>query len=128
MNSTNNKPEITFEFANFIKEKGFDEICMSGFNNSEGYQNSFIPDFPNKNSEGIVTSAPEAGTVIKWLREKFGIWVWIRPYKDHAADNNDPFEFQMNVWKRGVNVSKEFKSYDEAIQGAFDYIKTMGLI
>jgi hypothetical protein len=128
MNSTNNKAEITFEFANFIKEKGFDEICRSGFNKSEGYLNAFIPDLPNKNSEGIVISAPEAGAVIKWLREKFGIWVWVRPYKDHAADNNDPFESQMNVWKRGVNVSKEFKSYEEAIQGAFDYIKTMRLI
>lgn len=78
--------------------------------------------------EGLFYSAPEQWQVVEWLRIKHGIWVWVRPYKDHAADNNDPIQHQMNVYKRGVTVSKEFNSHEEAYSAAFDYIKDNNLI
>ena len=70
----------------------------------------------------------EFAHLCEWLRVNHGIWVWVRPYKDHAADNNDPIQHQMNVYKNGVTVSKEFNSHEEAYSAAFDYIKDNNLI
>jgi hypothetical protein len=59
--------------------------------------------------------------VVMMLYEKHGIWIWVKPYKDHAADNNDPYFFQMNVWKKGITISKEFNSPTEAYEAAIEY-------
>lgn len=112
---------VTFEQAKWLKEKGFDEYC-------EGWayldENCMAMQYDFK----TCVKMPEQWQVVEWLRINHGIWVWVRPYKDHAADNNDPIQHQMNVYKRGVTVSKEFNSHEEAFSAAFDYIKENGLI
>jgi hypothetical protein len=140
---------VTYEIAKWLKEKGFDQNINNAWFNRVGnylgicnvkedgtqvtYSNTY-------SSAELVTReyyneccsyrycAPEQWQVVEWLRVNHGIWVWVRPYKDHAADNNDPIQHQMNVYKKGVTVSKEFNSHEEAYSAAFDYIKDNNLI
>jgi hypothetical protein len=151
-----NPTRVTFEQAKWLKEKGFnvslyhfyyqdkpnskpyittgteyqsDRNCKWDWNlngGESGNQSKIIP-YPNKDT-GIYYSAPEQWQVVEWLRVNHGIWVWVRPYKDHAADNNDPIQHQMNIYKSGVSVYKEFNSHDKAYSAAFDYIKDNNLI
>jgi hypothetical protein len=127
---------VTFEQAKLLKEKGFDVECNSYYNFHEPKQNGLRGLVtPKEHKTGIyqdhngeiedddlICSAPEQWQVVEWLWVNRGIWVWVRPYKDHAADNNDPIQHQMNVYKNGVTVSKEFNSHEEAYSAAFDYI------
>jgi hypothetical protein len=110
---------VTFEQAKFIR---YPFLTNTGYSFSgKPIQRKYIP------TNGWI-NRPEQWQVVEWLRVNHGIWVWVRPYKDHAADNNDPIQHQMNVYKRGVTVSKEFNSHEEAYSAAFDYIKENGLI
>ena len=127
----NNKIEptyVSFEQVKWLKEKGFDVPCKQrfwvGFENEEHFQDDCISNNWNDydDSSTVYYSAPEQWEVVEFLRINHGIWVWVRPYKDHAADNNNPIQHQMNVYKNGVTVSKEFNSHEEAYSAAFDYI------
>jgi hypothetical protein len=113
---------VTYEIAKWLKEKGFDVDCRSKFLRGEIEYNGIHNPFFAEPKEDIV-ERPEQWQVVEWLRVNHGIWVWVRPYKDHAADNNDPIQHQMNVYKNGVTVSKEFNSHEEAYSASFDYIK-----
>ena len=134
---------ITFEQAKWLKEKGFDEPCTALFIHEiiQGNTEWDILELFEKNNNDTYEFLlscdmdwqknylrPEQWQVVEWLRVNHGIWVWVRPYKDHAADNNDPIQHQMNVYKNGVTVSKEFNSHEEAYSAAFDYIKNNNLI
>jgi hypothetical protein len=134
---------VTFEQAKWIKEKGFDvktrgRIHVSHWHlvknniipsNVNTFHNDMFAPIDNWNKDNThYMSLPEQWQVVEWLRVNHGIWVWVRPYKDHAADNNDPIQHQMNVYKNGVTASKEFNSHEEAYSAAFDYIKDNNLI
>lgn len=112
---------VSFELAKLLKEKGFvcnesNNFWMNGFSYSKKDYNPIT--YRDKDN------VPTIAEVVMWLYEKYGIWIWVRPYKDHAADNNEPYYAQMNVWKMGVTVSKEFKSPTEAYQEAIKYTLT----
>lgn len=119
---------VTFEQAKLLKEKGFKYYCPLSYweqkltNNTPGYalENGETSQENYYNFERYY--APEQWQVVEWLRIKHGIWVWVRPFKDHAADNNDPIQHQMNIFFKGVSISKEFDSHEEAYSAAFDYI------
>lgn len=66
-------------------------------------------------------SAPTVSEALMWLYEKHGVWIWVQPFKDHAADVNDPYYAQMNVWKKGVTASREYGSPTEAYEAAIEY-------
>jgi len=118
---------ITFEQAKWLKEKGFNQRTKMVWLYSLGKQ--YLREVHlSLELNDAEYNAPEQWQVVEWLRDNHGIWVWVRPYKDHAADNNDPIQHQMNVYKRGVTVSKEFNSHEEAYSAAFDYIKENNLI
>lgn len=117
--------EIKPTQAEWLKDK-FDLPCVNFYKNGELAFDGHLW----KNSARINNhhNAPEQHVVVEWLRVNHGIWVWVQPYKDHAADNNDPIQHQMNVYKNGVRVSKEFNTHAEAYSAAFDYIKDNNLI
>jgi hypothetical protein len=121
------KNNVTFEQAKWLKEKGFNIPCREGWYIAQldPYKGQLFPDDTGGKHE---IEKPEQHQVVEWLRINHGIWVWVRPYKDHAADNNDPIQHQMNVYKNGVTVSKEFNSHEEAYSASFDYIKDNNLI
>ena len=112
---------VTFEQAELLKEKGFDVKTKKFFDliSSNEINDAPLGDY-NLTKQSI--SIPEQWQVVEWLRVNHGIWVWVKPYKDHAADNNDPIQHQMNVYKNGVTVSKQFDSHEEAYSAAFDYV------
>jgi hypothetical protein len=121
---------ITFEQAKWLKEKGFKIGSNRGYlpNGELSYSQYASLCYNDEEDYPTRYSAPEQWQVVEWLRVNHGIWVWVRPYKDHAADNNDPIQHQMNVYKNGVTVSKEFNSHEEAYSASFDYIKDNNLI
>jgi hypothetical protein len=130
---------VSFEQAKALKEKGFDVQCNCFYTkpNSKMFgvdehgriypiKNTpkklyRIGEYATLNTSSVI-SAPEQWQLVEWLRINHNIWVWVKPYKDHAADNNDPIQHQMNVYKNGITVSKEFDSHEEAYSAAFDYI------
>jgi|LakMenE18May11ns_1017448.scaffolds.fasta_scaffold8675979_1 hypothetical protein len=111
----------TFELSKLLKEKEWQQRTKMVWLDFLGKQHlrEVNLSLELNNAE---YDAPEQWQVVEWLRVNHGIWVWVRPYKDHAADNNDPIQHQMNVYKNGVTVSKEFNSHEEAYSAAFDYI------
>ena len=117
----------TFELSKLLKEKEWQQRTKMVWLDFLGKQHlrEVNLSLELNNAE---YDAPEQWQVVEWLRVNHGIWVWVRPYKDHAADNNDPIQHQMNVYKNGVTVSKEFNSHEEAYSAAFDYIKDNNLI
>jgi hypothetical protein len=119
---------VSFEQAKLLKEKRFGVPCQFLYVDGK-YRTDFEKEgelFDNRYPSIQIPIdwclAPEQWQVLEWLRVNHGIWIWVRPYKDHAADNNDPIQHQMNVYKNGVTVSKEFSSHEEAYSAAFDYI------
>jgi hypothetical protein len=111
----------TFEQSKSIKEKEWQQRTKMVWLDSLGKQHLREIDL-SLELNNAEYDAPEQWQVVEWLRVNHGIWVWVRPYKDHAADNNNPIQHQMNVYKNGVTVSKEFNSHEEAYSAAFDYI------
>jgi hypothetical protein len=111
----------TFELSKLLKEKEWQQRTKMVWLDFLGKQHlrEVNLSLELNNAE---YDAPEQWQIVEWLRVKHGIWIWVRPYKDHAADNNDPIQHQMNVYKNGVTVSKEFNSHEEAYSAAFDYI------
>ncbi len=127
MNQEISPAYVSFEQAKWLKEKGFNQRTKMVWLYSLGKQHLREVHLSLELNDAEY-NAPKQWQVVEWLRDNHGIWVWVRPYKDHAADNNDPIQHQMNVYKRGVTVSKEFNSHEEAYSAAFDYIKDNNLI
>ena len=56
-------------------------------------------------------SAPTQSLLQKWIREVHNILLYVYPYKDYAANVNDPF-----VWRSSYTAHKEFNTYEEALE------------
>lgn len=64
--------------------------------------------------------APTIAEVVMWLYEKYGIWICVNTYKDHASDVNDKPTFISNIER------KEYDSPTEAYEAAIEYtLKTL---
>ena len=105
---------VSFSIAKLLKEKGFDKICQNLWH----FNSSNCIKMPNKNSENFGFSAPTIAEVVMWLYEKYGIWISVFKYKDHAADVNDPWLFR-NQFDRGEYLSPT-EAYEVGIRYALD--------
>jgi hypothetical protein len=135
-----NNMNISFDHAKWLKEIGvnietddmFVPYYIDDVNNIEEHQ------IKNRSSiyfgdAGIELQEDEymayhIWDFIEWLRDNRNIWVWIKPYKDHAADNNDPFQHQLNILCKGRHIFREYNSPTEAYNGILDTIKEMKLL
>lgn len=120
---------ISFQVAKLAQEKGWknngsfdkafyicqeDEFYFSEYEVGDLIMNEDGGSYSNKN---LIADAPTQSLLQKWLREIHKIHLYVYPYKDHAADNNDPIE-----WKS--NFGKAYKSYEEALETAlFEALK-----
>jgi hypothetical protein len=110
---------VTFEQAKLLKEKEFNEKCVQGYNKSEKYLGELIVDFPNRNTDNIVISAPEQWQVIEWLRINHGIWVQVSYYYEDKIEN----------WYNIIHIKKDdietqtdcFSSPQEAYSAAITH-------
>lgn len=125
---------VSFEVANLLKEKGFDE--PTGFVYSENGElmklsdfgvrylsNSECDDYPHWQFpfEGVasIVSAPTTQMAMKWLREVHKIHVVSYPYGDYPCDN-----YQFDVYKDGnFVVSKDdgYITYEQSCEAAIKY-------
>jgi hypothetical protein len=100
---------VTKETALLAKEKGFD--CR----NEDSYWS-----YLNENStamcyhEKTCVLHPTQSLLQRWLREVHNIIVFVAPFKDHAADVNDPLEWNYAIY--GKSIGRDLKSYEEALE------------
>jgi len=66
----------------------------------------------------------------RWLREEKGIFAYITPYKDHAADNNDPVEYRYLIFKGQYTYYKDYPTHPlaehEALNKALEILSKGG--
>jgi hypothetical protein len=113
---------VSFELANLLKEKGFDEQSLSI------YLDGKIEELKSTISNSQFTtsrtySAPTIAEVTMWLYEKHGIWVGVQPISVVGK-----FQFRTYYNNKGVmnqhwndSMGKEFTSPTEAYEAAIKY-------
>lgn len=107
---------VTFEQAQLLKEKGFDEICFSWYS-----------DRGDRILYGVREEdfkAPEHWQVVEWLRVKHGIHIWVEPYNDEEL-SLVLYENKIIDTKDDWNDSSDYTFYhssQEAYSAAFDYV------
>jgi hypothetical protein len=138
---------VNYDFAKFLKEKGFEEhsdynqwilakdvnnkdeskkfICHS--NDLEEY--TYINEEKEHNVYHCLT-IPEHWQVIEWLNLNHGIWVSVN--LEEATNEDSTLKFHFTCHKISTNrkywISGVFDTPQEAYSAAFDYIKTKQLI
>ena len=68
----------SFEVSNLLKEKGFDVHCTYFYNEGSGWR--LQSDSIIKTGSGDWIHCPTHALAIKWIRENFGIHIWINCY------------------------------------------------
>jgi hypothetical protein len=113
---------VTFEQARLLKEKDFGMPYMRmGFVTKFYNSNQTLLALGRTGKAKELIPAPEQWQVLEWLRLKHDIHIWVRPYKDHGDDVNDPLQFRLNVHYKGVTTIKERNDFHEACSDAIDY-------
>jgi hypothetical protein len=123
--------KIAFETAKLAKEKGYNEICDSHFeDNGAAYDSYGLPFKPNdEQAHEILFARPTQSLLKKWLREVHGIYVNsdhdLNPkgdgilYHTNWGYINAPTAGPRNTWYRtggGYSENEEFKTYEEALE------------
>ena len=105
----------SFEVAKLLKEKGFDEECISYYVDDEpnDIKYSFLAE-TNSTWEYRCCSAPTHQMAVKWLREKD-----IRICPDYS--DVDGKWFTMIGTKKKRTYSGYYDTYEEAIEVALKY-------
>ena len=100
---------VSFETAKLLKEKGFDEPCLSHYEVSDKQQ--YISDSEVKNSDfelekGKCISAPTLQMAMKWLREVHNLFIELQCY---GCEANEKAHFEYSY------VIREYLIYDNEI-------------
>jgi hypothetical protein len=109
------EPEkINFETAKLAKEKGYNEVCRSHFEEDgaayDSYGNPFKPN--DEQPHEILFARPTQTTLQRWLREKHKIIVIISFY-------NDGEEWEDTEYMVEVSEFKHFKTHDSFVKSNF---------
>jgi hypothetical protein len=105
---------VEFSIAKLLKEKGFNKsvrLCYDGHGSSPLPFNGGNDLYKN---DLEYESAPTIAEVVMWLYEKYGIWIYVYEYKDHAADVNDDYVFRSNHTKN-LDFKLPLEAYQSAI-------------
>jgi hypothetical protein len=139
---------VNYDFAKFLKEKGFEEhsdynqwilakdvdskdeskkfICHS--NDLEEY--TYINEEKEHNVYHCLT-IPEHWQVIEWLRLNHGIWIHVYYLTEEQAWGWDCYRYKKEnglLNKPAISFSMKLQSPKESYSAAFDYIKNNNLI
>ena len=115
---------VSFEIANLLKEKGFDEPCHAYYEDNGTFRESYsacaIRNITNPCFFGI--ASPTLQMAMKWLRKVHNLYtnIWADP-KD--AENND-FNtiFRAQVYNGNSNYgTSEYSTYEDAAEAAIKY-------
>ena len=124
---------VSFEVAKLLKEKGFDEYGMYFYTlkdeGREGYKsNRTLGEFARNSDPNLkdrAVSCPTHQMAMKWLREKYNIYISIQP--DFPSDK----DYKM-YWCWSANILCEncismkgyqcyIETYEEACEAAIKY-------
>ena len=122
---------VSFETAELLKEKGFNEICCLGYNKNREY----FPTSNRTNSQIIQPDfcficCPTLQMAMKWLREVHNIFVCIIPsevgagvmdytYVLYKVDAKNFYFEDLGIQGRAKNISEI--SYEKACESAIKY-------
>ena len=119
---------VSFEVAKLLKEKGFDEKCISVYHDGklqlvsslgifcgEGYGEQVLT-YTNSECEWspIMISAPTLQMAMKWLREKHNLFIFISTWLRHK-DGTVQYYYEI----RNLN-DKDFETIAESTIIEFD--------
>lgn len=116
----------SYEVAKLLKEKGFNWDCITYYVDSKPNNVQYSMLFENNTSwEERCCSAPTHQMAMKWLREKYNIYINIQP--DFPSDK----DYKM-CWLWSTNTLHEncismegygcyIETYEEAVEAALKY-------
>lgn len=117
---------VSFETANLLKEKGFDELTYASFS-SDGKETYY-----GYRAMGDDISRPTLQMIMKWLREVHNIGISVVP---HSHKEGKPFDYEFEYWNGEEYhtpynekhptyhelFGKTWKKYEEACEAAIKY-------
>ena len=130
----------SFEVSKLLKEKEFDVECLHFYTKPKSKMYGIDEHgraYPIKNTskklytcgqhasskDDNVYLAPTHALAIEWIRVNFEIFLWVEPYKNHAADTNDPIMFRYVIQtKEYKRYSLEYSTSQEATEAALKYV------
>lgn len=104
---------VSLGVAKLLKEKGFDEPCLSQYTKSGTIWNCQEPENFNE-SEGCF-SMPTLYEAQKWLRDKHNIDIVVEPEIDENTDNKIGYCFDLYTDFPSVAYSLVYETYEEAL-------------
>lgn len=115
---------VSFPIAKLLKEKGFDEYCRLCIDDEDNRPLPFdCGNTQHKNSLHPYYSAPTISEVVMWLYEKYGIWIYSKPYDENTwfytiieIKNKDQREEYRNTF-----FKSKFNSTTEAYEAGIEY-------
>ena len=124
--STITEDFVSFEVAQLLKKKGFNEPCYMYYDNKGDISGKYInPDIPFNYSSVPYYLCPSQSMVMKWLRQVYNICVTIYPDKENryeAVLYNIKDDVEIILQSFGIYGSHIFEdSYEEAVEAALKY-------
>lgn len=111
---------VSYEMANQLKDKGFDQIdCFGSWHIETKQINQVMPRWAS-NSEFMI--APLYQQVVDWLREKHNLHIIITSLNDHEIYGKDKWEYDItNINSTAFHSNQlEFNFYYEALTKAIE--------
>ena len=117
---------VSFEVAKLLKEKGFNEPCLSYFWGEENNKEISYTDFPftNKQLYSDQILRPTHQMACAWLRKVHNIFIIIEPHMyDYINERNA--SCVASLWQ-GDNyyeniLSKDYPTYEDTVEAAIKY-------
>lgn len=121
---------VSFEIAKLLKEKGFDEQCTYMYDSQHNLYSTFeqCRQVTRNNSDWVhyvgqlnivPIAVPTLQTAMKWLRKVHKLFINIDVIREASCWTANIQDIGNDV-DRWV-VEKDFKSYEEAVEGAIEY-------
>lgn len=120
---------VSFEVAELLKNKGFDEYCRAIY--AEGETEIEITDEYWRNTDSdireiddedddsfVFITAPTIQMAMKWLREVHNIFIQVELYSKY---NDYCFELFQNTHRLILKQHETYNSYEEAVEAALEY-------
>ena len=131
MNNNIEPHYVNYDFAKFLKEKGFNLHTLTYWDKRDGLIENGIKldNHNNRGDWGI--SRPEHWQVIEWLRLNHGIWIHVYYLTEEQAWGWDCYRYKKEnglLNKPAISFSMKLQSPKESYSAAFDYIKNNNLI
>ncbi len=125
---------VNYDFAKFLKSKGFNVPCKQAFYGDVEDEDIEYNEPTTTGDDFILGEydcyAPEHWEVVDWLNLNHGIWVSVN--LEEATNEDSTLKFHFTCHRISDNskywISGVFDTPQEAYSAAFDYIKDNNLI